>query len=589
MPARAARPTNAEEVAKTVHDYLTSVEERAQKAEVAAVEARIKAAEERRARRLTLALAGTIVAAVALGGGGFYMVQRDREHRAAQVRSAVEAAQGEAIEYGRAGKPAEALAAARRALALADAGAADAALRERAKTFVAQAEEDLGAADREHKFREQDEQLRRRLVELRLEQIDTINNSKREAEVDTAFAQAFHDYGVDLEGDDIVPALKRIRERKIAEEVALALDDWGRLRRRVHGNKSEKAENLLYLAMDLDPEPGRLRLRKAIFDNDLSTMLELAAPGNLPKLAPGSIWVLSATLWDRFPEHRPDVYRMYDQAQHLYPGDFVLQSIGGNIYNLAGRNEEALVCRTAAVSLRPDDATARIRLQDSLFYIGRLTEAEGAARANVAAYPANAEAFYNLGMVQVQLGDYAGALANVAHSLELVDDPSRRADLLCLRFRAGLASKADVESALDHEGDPLSLATYMYVLLDHADPAQRDPEFVSKAVGENPLAIDAEWRWVVESVARVRLEDWSGANAALGDHFAPPAAIIVSPGAFDFLRALINAHLGRADAARESYMRGMANWNAITGGNAAAWEHSDVMRWRREAEAALAK
>ena len=81
LPARAARPANAEEVAKTVHAYLTSVEERAQKAELAAVEARIKAAEERRARRLTLALAGTLVAALALGVGGFAWVRREREER----------------------------------------------------------------------------------------------------------------------------------------------------------------------------------------------------------------------------------------------------------------------------------------------------------------------------------------------------------------------------------------------------------------------------------------------------------------------------------------------------------------------------
>jgi tetratricopeptide (TPR) repeat protein len=280
---------------------------------------------------------------------------------------------------------------------------------------------------------------------------------------------------------------------------------------------------------------------------------------------------------------------MYDQAQHIYPGDFVLQSIGGNIYNLAGRNEEALVCRMAAVSLRPDDATARIRLQDSLFYVGRLTEAEGAARANVAAYPANAEGHYNLGMVQVQLGDYSGALASVARSLELVDDPTRRADRLCLRYRAGLASKEEVVSALTHEGDSLSLATYMYTLLDDSDPRKRDPAVVLKEFADNPLAADAEWRFVIETVARVRMEDWTGANAAFGEHFTPPAAVLLSPAAFDFLRALIDAHIGRADAARESYARGMAAWKGLTSGNPAAWEHSDVMRWRREAEAALAR
>jgi hypothetical protein len=33
----------------------------------------------------------------------------------------------------------------------------------------------------------------------------------------------------------------------------------------------------------------------------------------------------------------------------------------------------------------------------------------------------------------------------------------------------------------------------------------------------------------------------------------------------------------------------MAAWDEQTRGKSAAWERSDVMRWRKEAEAALAK
>ncbi len=587
-PAKAARPATADEVAKRVHDYSSSVEERAQRAEVAALEARIKADEERRARRLTLALAGAVAAVVAIGGGAWYWIQKDRDARARDARTAVESAQGEAIEFGRAGKPTEALASAKRALALAESGGVDAALLDRAQKFVAQAQLDVGAAERERTMREQDETLRKRLVELRLEQVETNNVHEREVALDKEFTQAFHDYGVDLEGDDLVPALKRIRERSIAEEVALALDDWGRVRRRVYGDKSDKVENLFSLAMDLDPDAGRMRLRRAIFDNDVQTLLDLASPQNLPKLAPGSIFVLSATLWDRYPEHRPDVYRMYDEARHLYPSDFVLQAIGGTVYQFAGRNEDSLICRAAALSLRPDDAMTRIRYEDSLFYVGRLTEALGAARAAVAAYPTNAEAHYNLGMVLVQLGDFSGALESVAHSLELVDDPSRRADRICLRFRNGLATRADVERAVASEPDLLSIATFLYTLLDSTDPAQRNPAFVLKQLADNPLIANAEWRWLVETVARVRAEDWRGALTALGDHYTTPAALILTPAAFDFLRSLIYSRIGNRDAARDSYTRGMVGWAAITGGNPGAWERSDVMRWRREAEAALA-
>ena len=588
-PAKAARPANAEQVAKAVHAYLTSTEERAQKAEVAAVEARIKAAEERRARRLTLALAATVLAAVALGAGGFAWVRHEREQRTEQVRRSVEEAQGEALEHGRAGRTGEALAAARRALALAEGGGADGALVERARGFVAQAERDVGAAERERALREQDERLRERLVDLRIGQIATLGSRQREAELDAAFAQAFRDYGVDLEGADLVPALARLRERAIAEEIALALDDWGRVRRKLHGARSEKAENLHYLAMDLDADPERAAMREAIASNDLAAMLELAAPERLARLGPGSIFVLSAALWDGYPQHRPDVYRMYDQAVRLYPGDYALQSVGGNIYQDASRFEASLACRTAALSLRPDDPTARMRLVDALYFLGRMTEAEGACRALLASQPEHAEAHCMLGLCRLQLGDLHGAHAELERGFAIADSPNYRPDRLAVRYYVGSATREELDLAIASAPNHSALATYLHALLDHPDPARRDPHYVLRVLEEQRGLAGADCEWVVETVARARVDDWEGALAAIEGHYAAPATLLVTPDAFEFLRALILAKLGRLDAARECHARAMVAWKELTGGDAAAWERSDVMRWRREAEAALAR
>jgi tetratricopeptide (TPR) repeat protein/tRNA A-37 threonylcarbamoyl transferase component Bud32 len=590
MPARAARPANADEVARTVHEYLATVEERAQKAELAAAEARIKAAEERRARRLTVALAGTIAAALLVGGGGFYWVNRDREQRAAQTRAAVDAAHGESIDLGQAGKPAEALAAARRALSLAETGSADAALLERARHFVEKAELDVGAAERERKLVEQDATLRSRLIDLRLEQIATIGNAVREAELDAAFTKAFHDYGVDLEGDDLVPALQRIREREIAEEVALALDDWGRLRRKVHGASSEKAENLFYLAMDLDPEPARNRMREAIAARDLAVMLELASPENLPKLGPGSIFVLSAALWDGYPDRKSDVYRMYDQALPLYPADYVLQAVAGVVYEAGGRYEEALACRTAALSLRPKDLSARQKLADSQYFLGRFTESAATLRICLAMDPANREAHYTLGSVQTLLGDQAGALASYAHVPGIENDPNWHADFRQSQFYNGQLTREQFERELAFEPLPAALVVYLYALVDHPDPKQRDPELVLRTLAEKASSLTTyRWPAVVETVARVRLGDWPGALAAIDGRYNPPQAMILSPMAYEFLRSLIYSHLGRDDEARACHQRGMLAWEQRTRADPAGWERSDAMRWRREAEAVLAK
>jgi tetratricopeptide (TPR) repeat protein len=573
-----------------VHDYLSSVEQRAHAAELAAEKARIKAAEERRARRLTIALAGAIALVLLLGGGGYVYVGHERSKRTEQTRAAVEAAHGESIELGRAGKPADALAAARRALALAETGDADAALLERARGFVTQAELDQRAAELERTLREQDERLRDRLVDLRIGQIATIGNRQSEIELDAAFAQAFRDYGADLEGEDLVPALKRIRERAIAEEVALALDDWGRLRRKVHGARSEKAENLFLLAMDLDADPERQRLRQAIADNDLDVLLELAAPESLAKLAPGSIFVLSAVLWDGYPQHRPDVYRMFDQALYLHPSDYVLQAVGGIVYDLAGRSDSALICRSAALALRPHDPAAQWRMGEALAYLGRLTDAVGALRACIAENPRHQEALWSLGVCQNQLGDHAGALESLTRALALGDNPDLRADILGTRFLAGVATRDEVEALAVVATGPLELVNTLYPLVDHPDPARRDPEFVRRMIRERGalLGKDVEF-YILDSVSRVRVGDWAGALAALEGRYFQSKLLLMTPNAFDFMRSLIYSQLGNHEAARECHARGVSEWNSRTAGNPAAWQHSDAMRWRREAEAALAK
>jgi tetratricopeptide (TPR) repeat protein len=505
------------------------------------------------------------------------------------VRAAVEAAHGEGIELAHAGKPEQALAAARRALDLARTGQADDALMGRAQRFVAQAELDLGAAERERALRAQDEILLRRLIDLRLVQLEAIASLRREVEIDADFARAFRDYGVDLEADDLLPALERIRDRGMNAEVALALDDWGRLRRKVHGFHSEKAENLLILAMDLDPDPERLRLRQAILDNDKETLLQLAAPEELVKLPPGSIWILSTTLWDNFPEEQPTVYRMYDQALHLHPQDFVLQSIGGRIYQRAGRMEAALACRLVALGLQPDRADTRLSVAESLFFNGRLTDADGAYRAAIEADPSDPQGHYGLGMTLLQLGDREGALACLLRVKELKMDLAQEADLQSVRYFLGLERRATLIAAIEREPPSQRVATFLYALLEHDDPEQRDVTLVVNALAARAdYYSTTDWGWVLEAVARVRAGDWQGAAAALSGRYEDPTLLLLTPNALDFLRATVHARTGNAEAARESFLRGMKQWRRKTGGNPEAWERSDVMRWRREAEAAMA-
>ena len=588
LPARDARPRDAEAVARAVHEYLSSVEERAHKAELAATASSIQANEQRRRLRLTLALATSVVASLVLGGGGYWWVQSERAQRAEQVRSAVEAEFGASIQSAQAGDVQAALEAARRAMALAQASDGQPALRDRATQFVEQAELAAKAANQERERLAQDEKLQKRLVELRLEQIRTLGNRERETELHAQFVQAFRDYGVDLDGALITPALERIRERHIAEEVALALDDLGRLRRSLFGEQAVEFQRTAALAMDLDPDPLRMRLRQAIGADDLPTLLELAAPEHLGELPPGSIWVLSAVLWDRHPEHRPDVYRMYDQALYLYPDDYVLQSIGANIYKQVGRVETTLACRAAAFSLQPDNPAARYLLADAMFFAGRMVDALGVFRACVARTPNSATSHNGLGWALFQLGDYAGAAASMQKAVELENNPQWHSDLLAARYFAGQASKADLLRTMAITVIPEHQLNYALALVDCPDPERRDPQAAIAAV-RDPAAepIYALAGVLIEVIARVRLEDWQGALDALAKFDTKTEFLVLTPLCLHFLRALIYQKLGRHDAARECHARGLEGWALIVGTDDAAWKHSDVQRWRTAAEQAM--
>lgn len=437
---------------------------------------------------------------------------------------------------------------------------------------------------------EQDEKLRSRLIDLRLEQVATLGDEKQEAALDAAFTQAFHDYGVDLEGEDVVPAMKRLRERAFAEEVALTLDDWARLRRRVHGAKSEKAENLFLLAMDLDPDPLRMRMREAIANNDRAAMLELTSPANLPKLGPGSIFVLCAALWGGTREEQQDVFRIFERAVHLYPNDYALQALAGAYYSEGFRFGPALACRTVALGLRPNDVATRVKVADSQYKLGLLTEALATLRVCLAADPTNAEASDLQGLTQVLLGDYPGALASLSRAPGIRDDPGTLADLHAAEFYNGVIGPDEVKRLLDGETLPIAMAAYLFALVDHPDPKQRDPEYVVRALEERAgLLVSLRWPATVEILARMRLEDWSGALAVFEGRFKPQLLMLVTPMTYEFWRTLIYARLGRGVEAEQAYKRGMLAWDEQTADHPELWARSDAMRWRTAAEAALAK
>jgi tetratricopeptide (TPR) repeat protein len=340
--------------------------------------------------------------------------------------------------------------------------------------------------------------------------------------------------------------------------------------------------------MDLDPDRLRTRMREAVAARDEATMRELVSPTELPRLEPGSIFVLAAELWGDDDERRSEVCRILDRALRLYPGDFVLQASAGFFYDQADRKEDALVARAAAVGLRPGDVDARFALALSQILLGHLDEAQATLRVCLAADPAHVHANYQLGFVAGMLGDLAGSLASLSHVPEIAADPNLRADLVAAQYLNGLIDHDAYARKVHGETLLTGLATLLVPLANAADPRLRDPDLVLRTLEERAAVLGTlRWPVFLEALARARLEDWAGAQALLETRYALPSTVLVSPHCYEFLRSRVASGLGRDEEARALYARALRAWEQETESNPAAWEHSDFMRWKREAEAAL--
>jgi len=586
-PARDARPRNADEVAHRIQAYLASVEDRAHRAEV-------EAAEQRRARTLTTAVAGLVVLVVVFGGGSFYLVEKERAAHVDFVRTSIDSLHNEAIGFGQVGKLAEAVSVAERAVSLAaeDEGAAD--LLPRTERFLSQTRTSLQAAERERALAEQDSLLIQDLEALRLEQAEAaLSSNAARAELDRRFVAAFAEYGADLTVDDLVPALDRIRERGISEEVALALDDWTALRQALYEREPDKAERLIHLAIDLDRDTLRTRMRLAILNDDIDTLLALVRPEDLHRLTPGSIWAISAYVWNRHPEHRPDVYLSYDRGLRLYPGDFILQAMGGFIYTSNRRRSEGVGCYSAAVGLRPDNAFVRDRLGRVLADLGEVPRAIGTFDVSIELDPANPDSHFRRALCYYYLGQYEPAIAGYEDYLALADSQGVRAEILLNRFYLGQAPVEEVLAMNDEFGQAVMSvgAPLCWGLVDHPDAAQHRAEvayeFSSMGMRMGPAEEDP-FPFTVHAAACYAVGEYEecleNCDRMLGQG---PLSEVDTMSCVPFLRAMSLHALGREREGLAAFHQAAPAVERRLAEDAEVWSASSPVRWLRRAEAAL--
>jgi serine/threonine-protein kinase len=395
-PEAVDRPRDAQAVADSLTAYLNGVQDRAQAAERERAVAVARTVEERRRRKVQLALAASVLAFLSLGGlstAYYFQQQTERERQQAQQQVEHDRQQAERerqrIEQGAAVDRVVS-----HVVTLRDQAVAHPEDLSRWQVALAAAEQaevgdDATARDRVQKLRteiqagreatERNRALLDRLVEIRSTKFD-----KPVAATDAAYAAAFREAGIDMTKLTPAEAGAKIKARppSVVRGMTAALDDWAAIHRGrplelmpapTPKNKADAAQ-LSQAANVADPDPWRNGLRTALDQADLATRLktlqELQKKAKFDELGPVSLQLLGTSLSDA-GDHKlgESVLR---KAQQRFPGDVWVNYELGNVLWKLKRSDEAIRFFTAARAIRPDTAET---LGQALEWRGDIDEA----------------------------------------------------------------------------------------------------------------------------------------------------------------------------------------------------------------------
>ena len=417
------RPRDAQEVSSRMTAYLAGVQERLRKAEIAWVEAQARAEEERKRRRAEVALVAAVLALVVLGSGGWFAFDRFKRNRrvqtAAEVQSALDVAyrlEGEArgredlVRWG------EAVAAAERAEGILRAGGDDVGLHSivsdtlaRLRVGQRKTQEKLASHVRDVKLVKDLEEVRLRGSDMNQEGFDSLARA-------TAYRAAFEAYGVDVVSLPEAEATAKLSNPAVHEAVAAALDDWPTESDRRLG------EQLARLANRVDPDPARIVLRAALFEENVEKLkgwVRREGSGNLPLATLSRLGTrlreLGAT---------EEAQSLLRRGETRHPGDFWINFHLATLLFLTNK-EDSIRFYTAATALKPESPVVHGNLGAALVNQGRYDE--GVAELNRATelMPGYAMAHANLGRAFRSRGRLEDAVAAMRRASGLAHDDAR--------------------------------------------------------------------------------------------------------------------------------------------------------------------
>jgi tetratricopeptide (TPR) repeat protein len=476
--------------------------------------------EEIKRRRLTLALATTVLLAITLAGGGWLWVKNERDARQARVTRDVNDAlnkatalreQAKAASTGSAALFAQAREQAQRALALVASGPAHPALAAQVSQLQAELDDE-----------EKDRQLLAALEAAHLAQAETVAGANRFAEERALplFREAFRAYGLPIGEGQPGAAAGRIRKQPAAvrEAIVAALDEWDELAFPAGPGIPERHRGWVRALLEaVEPDDGwsrqlRAARREGAGAKRHAALEALAASAKVHRVPARALTRLAAQLG---PAQRLALLR---RVQRQYPADFWANHELAIALELVTPPDWQGAVRflTAAAALRPDSPGVRSNLGNALKGKGKVDEAIACYRQALALNPKYAAAHHNLGNALKDKGRLDEAIACFRRALEL--DP--KSTLAHLNLGNALKDKGQVDEAIACykraiELNPkyaaahnnLGAALHGKGKLDEAiDCYRKAIELDSKHVAPHTNLGDALWakRQLDEAIARYR-------------------------------------------------------------------------------------
>ncbi len=425
----ADRPRDAGVVAGEIRAYLSSVEERARASELAKARALARAASERKARRLTVALAVFILAALSLAGGAYLVVEKDRLSREEITARAVEDAleestlllgQARSASTDEVSRWSEALQAAKRAASLVATGAAREQLRTRVNTLL---DETVRGEELSRRTAEQNLANRKfleRLEEIRLSRADPgVANWKKQ---DEDYGDAFRSHGLDIDAATPEAAAESIRQSLIRTDLIPALDEWIRARMSRDELPRDSWKKLSRVAAASDPDPWRAQLRELAYSGRFEEIRAFAHDPMVPGLSASSACLLAA--WLNLAGDGEAAITVCRTAVERHPEDFWLNTTLG-IWLLQSKSPDANASSrylTAAVALRPKASRAWNNLGCALTRLKDVDGSISAYRQALQLDPGSYHALNNLGSMLIDKGELDDAISLLRDSVKVGPD-----------------------------------------------------------------------------------------------------------------------------------------------------------------------